>query len=107
MDINTMIRDVQRSLGVTVDGRAGPETWGAIHLALVQGRRATRAEPPTVSRVDPRSERNIASLLPEVRPLARALVQKAAQLGANNVLAKPFTIDKMRAAIEAVFGSLK
>ncbi len=25
----------------------------------------------------------------------RALVQKAAQLGANNVLAKPFTIDKM------------
>ncbi|MNT41705.1 response regulator [Mesorhizobium sp. M8A.F.Ca.ET.161.01.1.1] len=37
----------------------------------------------------------------------RALVQKAAQLGANNVLAKPFTIDKMRAAIEAVFGSLK
>ena len=37
----------------------------------------------------------------------RALVQKAAQLGANNVLAKPFTIDKMRAAIVAVFGSLK
>ena len=37
----------------------------------------------------------------------RALVQKAAQLGANNVLAKPFTIDQMRAAIEAVFGSLK
>jgi two-component system chemotaxis response regulator CheY len=37
----------------------------------------------------------------------RALVQKAAQLGANNVLAKPFTIDKIRAAIEAVFGSLK
>jgi len=37
----------------------------------------------------------------------RALVQKAAQLGANNVLAKPFSIDKMRAAIEAVFGSLK
>ncbi|MDB5526112.1 MAG: cheY [Rhizobium sp.] len=37
----------------------------------------------------------------------RALVTKAAQMGANNVLAKPFTIDKMRAAIEAVFGSLK
>ena len=37
----------------------------------------------------------------------RALVQKAAQLGANNVLAKPFTIEKMKAAIEAVFGSLK
>lgn len=36
----------------------------------------------------------------------RALVQKAASLGANNVLAKPFTIDKMKAAIEAVFGAL-
>ena len=37
----------------------------------------------------------------------RALVQKAAQLGANNVLAKPFTIEKMKASIEAVFGPLK
>ncbi|WP_099864955.1 response regulator [Pararhizobium haloflavum] len=37
----------------------------------------------------------------------RALVQKAAQLGANNVLSKPFTVDKIRAAIEAVFGALK
>ncbi|MBW3097391.1 response regulator [Pseudohoeflea coraliihabitans] len=37
----------------------------------------------------------------------RALVQKAAALGANNVLAKPFTIEKMQAAIEAVFGALK
>ncbi len=37
----------------------------------------------------------------------KALVQKAAQLGANNVLAKPFTIEKMKAAIEAVFGALK
>ncbi len=36
-----------------------------------------------------------------------ALVQKAAALGANNVLAKPFTIEKMKAAIEAVFGALK
>ena len=33
--------------------------------------------------------------------------KKAAQLGANDVLAKPFTIEKMRAAIEAVFGALK
>ncbi|MDH1271220.1 response regulator [Rhizobium pusense] len=36
----------------------------------------------------------------------RALVQKAAALGANNVLAKPFTAEKIKAAIEAVFGSL-
>ena len=37
----------------------------------------------------------------------RALVTKAAALGANNVLAKPFTMEKMKAAIEAVFGALK
>lgn len=36
----------------------------------------------------------------------RALVQKAAALGANNVLAKPFTTDKIKSAIEAVFGAL-
>ena len=36
----------------------------------------------------------------------RELVKKAAALGANNVLAKPFTIEKMKAAIEAVFGAL-
>lgn len=37
----------------------------------------------------------------------RALVQKAAALGANNVLAKPFTLEKMRASLEAVFGVLE
>lgn len=37
----------------------------------------------------------------------RGLVQKAAQMGANNVLAKPFTVDRMKAVIEAVFGPLK
>ena len=31
--------------------------------------------------VDPRSEKNIATLLPEVRPMARALVHKAAAMG--------------------------
>ena len=32
----------------------------------------------------------------------RALVQKAAQLGANNVLAKPFTIADLRATVMKV-----
>jgi len=36
----------------------------------------------------------------------RELVQKAAALGANNVLAKPFTIEKLKASIEMVFGEL-
>ena len=36
----------------------------------------------------------------------KELAKKAATLGANNILAKPFTIAKMKAAIEAVFGAL-
>jgi len=36
----------------------------------------------------------------------RELVQKAAALGANNVLAKPFTIEKLKASIEMVFGEV-
>ena len=37
----------------------------------------------------------------------RGLVQKAAQMGANNVLAKPFSVERMKPAIEAVFGPLE
>jgi len=37
----------------------------------------------------------------------RALVQRAALLGANNVLAKPFTTEKLRRALEGVFGVLE
>lgn len=81
MTIEEMIAAVQRELGVQVDGRAGPETWSAIHRRLVKPT-ATGGPPPTapaIDAVDPRSEGHIATLLPEVQPLARALVQKAAQ----------------------------
>ena len=36
----------------------------------------------------------------------QSLVQKAAQLGMNNYLAKPFDVPKLRACIEAVVGRL-
>jgi peptidoglycan L-alanyl-D-glutamate endopeptidase CwlK len=82
MDSTEMIRAVQKALGVNVDGRAGPETWTAIYAAVVQTRRAATATPETaISTVDPRSEKTIATLLPEVRPMARMLVQKAAANG--------------------------
>jgi peptidoglycan L-alanyl-D-glutamate endopeptidase CwlK len=82
MDSTEMIRAVQKALGVNVDGRAGPETWTAIYAAVVQTRRAATATPETaISTVDPRSEKTIAMLLPEVRPMARMLVQKAAANG--------------------------
>lgn len=76
-----MIAAVQRELGVHADGRAGPETWGAIHARLVPSAPRRADVSPDIAAVDPRSEKVIATLLPEVQPLARALVQKAAQTG--------------------------
>jgi hypothetical protein len=35
MNLDATIRAVQAKLGVTVDGEAGPQTWGAIHRAIV------------------------------------------------------------------------
>lgn len=37
----------------------------------------------------------------------RALIERAIKLGVNNYLVKPFTIDVLKGAIEAVFGKLK
>ena len=79
MNIEDTIRAVQKELGVAVDGKAGPETWGAIHARIVPTKR--QQAPAADGAVDSRSERNIATLLPEVRPYARALVHKAAAAG--------------------------
>ena len=78
MKIEEIISEVQRSLGVEVDGRAGPETWGAIYERIVGP--STDGGPVAlgITAVDPRSEKVISTLLPEVQPMARALVQKAA-----------------------------
>ncbi|OGB17906.1 MAG: peptidase M15 [Burkholderiales bacterium RIFCSPLOWO2_12_67_14] len=81
MDITDMIRAIQQALGVQVDGRAGPETWGAIYVALVKKKIDGQAPQAAISPVDARSEARIATLLPEVQPMARALVQKAAASG--------------------------
>lgn len=78
MRIEDMVRAVQGELGVTVDGRAGPETWQAIYRRLV-----VHAKPAAERSfaTDSRSEKAIATLLPEVQPYARALVHKAAAAG--------------------------
>ncbi|HET7832248.1 MAG TPA: M15 family metallopeptidase [Gallionella sp.] len=81
MKIEEMISAVQTALGVTVDGRAGPETWSAIYDRIGKPSGTTQPEPLAVDAVDARSEKTIATLLPEVQPLARALVQKAALNG--------------------------
>lgn len=81
MKIEEMVREVQQALGVEVDGKAGPETWGAIYTRIVKPKAKTPAVATPPSPVDPRSEKCIATLLPEVQPLARALVHKAAEHG--------------------------
>jgi peptidoglycan L-alanyl-D-glutamate endopeptidase CwlK len=81
MRIEEMISAVQQELGIGVDGKAGPETWGAIYQRIVPQNKAETEPSVTVATVDSRSEKAIATLLPEVQPLARALVQKAASVG--------------------------
>jgi peptidoglycan L-alanyl-D-glutamate endopeptidase CwlK len=81
MRIEEMIAAVQQALGVEVDGKAGPQTWGAIYARLVDKKIDQMKPAEAVSPVDDRSEKVIATLLPQVRPIARALVQKAAAAG--------------------------
>ena len=77
MTLEEMVAAVQKTLGVTVDGKAGPETWTAIYQKIVKPKIAGDQSGPELSRVEPRSEKNILTLNPEIQPLARALVQKA------------------------------
>ena len=79
MQIEEMIAAVQKKLDVQVDGRAGTETWGAIYAFIVKPKIGGIAPAEAISEVDARSEKVIATLQPQVRPIARALVQKAAR----------------------------
>ncbi len=81
MKIDELIAAVQVKLDVGVDGVAGPETWKAIYNRIVRPTAKTGLPPSIVERVDVKSERVIATLLPEVHPYARALVQKCDQHG--------------------------
>ena len=81
MRIEEMISAIQKELGIEVDGKAGPQTWGAIYQRIVPQKPADTEPTATITTVDSRSEKTIATLLPEVQPLARAIVQKAASVG--------------------------
>ena len=78
MTLDATIRAVQAKLGVTVDGNPGPQTWDAIYRQIVG---AAPIPTGTATLADERSERNIATLLPQVQPLARALIESAAAIG--------------------------
>jgi peptidoglycan L-alanyl-D-glutamate endopeptidase CwlK len=83
MSIAEIISAVQTKLGITADGVAGPKTWGTIYRSIVNGEKDadTHSTPADISVVDDRSEKAIATLLPQVRPYARALVQQCAAQG--------------------------
>lgn len=80
MDIEKLIRAVQEALGIAVDGKAGPQTWSAIAKQVIPDQASTLASTSSTG-LDIRSKTNIETLLPEVRPFAVALVQKAALNG--------------------------
>ena len=82
MNIPEVIRAIQKALGIGVDGYAGPETWQAIYSRIVPNAQPLTA---TSDKVDDRSEKVIATLLPEAQPYARALVTKA---GADGITIK-------------------
>jgi len=78
VNLDQLVRAIQEELGVNIDGNAGPETWIAIYNRI---RPNQSAGPALSEKVDDRSEKVIATLLPEVQPCARALVLKAAAAG--------------------------
>lgn len=99
MKTDAMIRAVQQTLGIDVDGKAGPQTWGAIHQHIVRPQTT-----PKVAFTGPRddanarSERIIATLLPHVRPYARALYFKARDNGITiNIISGTRTFDEQNA----------
>jgi peptidoglycan LD-endopeptidase CwlK len=78
MQIEEMVRAVQAKLGVGVDGRPGPETWGAIYKRIVDRTLpANIALTEVIDLANARSEKVIAGLHPRVQPYARALYFKA------------------------------
>ena len=98
MTLDASIRAVQEKLGVTVDGNPGLKTWRAIYRSIV-------GEPPvssgTTTLADERSERNIATLLPQAQPIARALIESAAAIGiAIKVISGTRTYEEQNALYE-------
>lgn len=81
MNLDPLIRAVQQKVGVDPDGAPGPKTWKAIYAAVFGAPYQEGKLDQALGAVDPRSEKNIATLLSEVRPYARALIHAAAKQG--------------------------
>jgi len=96
MKTDDMVRAVQQKLGIEVDGRAGPQTWGAIYQYIVRPQaQPTVAFTAPKDKANDRSEKVIATLLPQVRPYARALFFKARDKGINiNIISGTRTFEE-------------
>lgn len=96
MKTDDMIRAVQQKLGIEVDGRAGPQTWGAIYQYIVRPQAQPTVEfTAPKDKANDRSEKVIATLLPQVRPYARALFFKARDKGINiNIISGTRTFEE-------------
>ena len=79
MNLDNIIRAVQKELQVNVDGKPGPETWAAIYASVIG--KPVPATKNFGGPVDARSEATLKTLLPEVLPYARTLVRRAADAG--------------------------
>jgi peptidoglycan L-alanyl-D-glutamate endopeptidase CwlK len=79
MNLDKVIREVQKALNVGVDGKPGPETWAAIYASVVG--KPVPGSKAFAGPVDTRSEATLKTLLPEVVPYARTLVRRAADAG--------------------------
>lgn len=78
MDLTRLILECQEAVGVRADGKPGMQTWTAIHRRLVVPEKAVAA---ISTKLDARSESNIATLHPRVQPYARSLIQSALSAG--------------------------
>jgi peptidoglycan L-alanyl-D-glutamate endopeptidase CwlK len=83
MDRVSMIKSVQEQLGLAVDGVAGEKTWNDIHEFFFPETDTSVliSADTSADTVDERSEKVISLLEAPVKPLARALVRKAAEAG--------------------------
>lgn len=78
MNLDKLTAKIQSHVGAEPDGKWGPDTAVRVAAALkIEQGVTTLAD----DLVDERSEKVIATLLPEVRPYARALIHKAGEQG--------------------------
>lgn len=84
MELKEIIERCQTKVGVASDGKPGVLTWTAIAKALGVDMSEPKSEPVPVftgERVDERSETAIATLHPNLQPLARQFVMNVAKAG--------------------------